>query len=155
MSAKGEAGLAKPLWLCNKCGRSFANRNQSYTCLKLELEHHFQGKAPAVRELFEQFLAALQAIGPVAVLPEQSRIAFQTRMSFAQLTPRKTYLVGHLVLAKSTPSAKFTKIQSLSPRNHVHHFRLESPEFLDAEFLVLLAQAYAVGNQEHLSAQAA
>jgi hypothetical protein len=32
----------------------------------------------------------------------------------------------------------------------VHHFKLDSTTFLDAEFQGLLAQAYAVGNQEHL-----
>lgn len=147
--------LARTLWQCVLCGRFFANRNQPHSCRALELTHHFEGKAPAVRELFERFLAALRALGPVTVLPERSRIAFQTRMSFAQLTPRKAHLVGHLVLAKSTPSAKFTRIESLSPRNHVHHFRLESAEFIDAEFLAMLAQAYAVGNQDHLGAPGA
>jgi hypothetical protein len=115
----------------------------------LDLEHHFRGRSPIVAHLFRAFLAALEAIGPVTVLPEKTRIAFQTRMSFAQLTPRTTCLVGHLVLAAPSSSAKFSKIESHSARNHVHHFRLEDETFLDSEFRAVLAQAYAVGNQQH------
>jgi hypothetical protein len=105
-----------------------------------------------VRRLFDAFAAAVRRIGPVTVLPEKTRIAFQTRMSFAQVTPRKGDLVGHLVLARPARSALFSRVESLSPRNHVHHFRLGSEEELDAEFLAFLEEAYAVGNQEHVGA---
>jgi hypothetical protein len=139
-----------PLWQCGACGRRFAIRNQAHACGERDLEHHFAGKEPFVRALFEAFLAELQTIGPVTVLPEKTRIAFQTRISFAQLTARKRYLVGHLVLAAPHASAKFGKVEKISPRNHVHHFRLDAHGFLDAEFHALLAEAYAVGNREHL-----
>jgi hypothetical protein len=140
----------KPLWHCSKCGRAFAIKNQAHSCVQLELEHHFEGKEPALRELFAAFLSAVENIGAVKVLPEKTRIAFQTRMSFAQLTPRKSYFVGHLILAEPSESLKFVKVETISPRNHVHHFKLDSTTFLDAEFQGLLAQAYVVGNQEHL-----
>ena len=38
----------------------------------------------------------------------------------------------------------------MSARNHVHFFRLTSPEELNAEFRAWLAEAYAVGQQAHL-----
>ena len=41
----------------------------------------------------------MERLGPVTVLPEKTRIAFQTRMSFAQITPRMKWLDGHVVLA--------------------------------------------------------
>lgn len=141
-----------PLWKCPKCRRAFANRNQSHACAPLELLHHFRGRDPGVYRLYRAFRGALRGIGPVTVLPQKTRIAFQARISFAQLTPRSSHLVGHLVLAQVTPSAKFERIESLSRRNHVHHFRLRSQEFLDGEFMTLLRAAYAVGQQEHLRA---
>jgi predicted transport protein len=141
---------ARPLWRCAECGRSFANRNQSHFCGELDLERHFAGKSPLARELYETFLRKLKELGPVIVLPEKTRIAFQTRMSFAQITPRKNWLVGHLVLARRIASKKFHKIETISRRNHVHHFRIESPEDIDVELIRFMAEAYAVGNQEHL-----
>jgi Domain of unknown function (DUF5655) len=146
-------GTKPPLWCCPACGREFAHRNQSHACGHHTLEQHFEGREPRVRELFDAFLARLEAIGPVRVLPEKTRIAFQVRMSFAQLTTRRDHLDGHLVLARRADGPPFRKVETISPRNHVHHFRLESA----ADLLPLepfLAEAYAVGAQEHLTPRA-
>jgi hypothetical protein len=139
-----------PLWKCPKCHRTFANRNQSHACGRYDLEDHFRGKSPEVRVLFEAVLAAVRAVGPVTVLPEKTRIAFHVRMSFAQVTPHRAWLDGHVVLARRLESPRFRSIQTISPRNHVHAFRLESRAEVDAEFRRWLAEAYAVGEQRHL-----
>jgi Domain of unknown function (DUF5655) len=139
----------RPLWPCPDCGRAFANANQPHACGRYELEAHFAGKPPKVRDIYADFLALLEAIGPVTVLPEKTRIAFQTRMSFAQLTVRRHWVLGHLVLARRVEDPAFTKIETISARNHVHHFRLETAE--EVERLRNFArEAYAVGRQEHL-----
>ena len=140
----------KPLWGCAKCGREFANRNQSHACGSYELEAHFHGKPSSIRALFERFVAAVQALGPVRVLPEKTRIAFQTRMSFAQVTPRQGWLDGHVVLARRAASPRFRRVETISARNHVHVFRLLHETELDEEFRGWLAEAYRVGKQEHL-----
>lgn len=92
----------------------------------------------------------LTQIGPVTVIPEKTRIAFQTRMSFAQLTVRRHWLLGHFVLARRVDDPVFTKIETFSPRNHAHHFRLEQVGDVRA-LSVFAPQAYAVGRQEHLA----
>ena len=142
------------LWHCKKCGRDFANRNQSHACGRYDLKHHFQGKRPEIRALFDEVVAAVRALGPVRVLPEKTRIAFQVRMSFAQVTPRAHWLDGHLVLARRLEHPRFRRIQTISPRNHVHFFRLTAPGEIDAEFRAWLAEAYAVGEQRHLKLRA-
>ncbi|HEX6374211.1 MAG TPA: DUF5655 domain-containing protein [Allosphingosinicella sp.] len=139
----------KPLWPCPACGRAFANANQTHACGRHDLESHFLGKPPLVRDIYEAFLAMLEEIGPATVLPEKTRIAFQTRMSFAQLTVRRHRVLGHLVLARRVADPLFTKMETISPRNHVHHFRLESPEDV-AQLRDFAREAYAVGRQEHL-----
>jgi hypothetical protein len=138
-----------PLWACPSCGRSFANRNQSHFCGRYDLESHFAGKSEAVRRLFDDFVVLVRGIGTVVVLAEKSRIAFQARMSFAALMVRKRHLVGHLVLARRLEHPRFTRIDTISPRNHVHHFRLESREDLDPLFASWVREAYAVGEQRH------
>ena len=140
----------RPLWHCKKCGRDFANRNQSHACGTHDLEHHFRGKPPAIRALFNEVVAAIERIGPVRVLPEKTRIAFHVRMSFAQVTPRQRWLDGHVVLARRLELPRFTKIESFSPRNHLHAFRLHAPSDIDDELREVLAEAYRVGKQEHI-----
>lgn len=140
-----------PLWRCRKCGREFANRNQSHACGRYTLAHHFRGKRPEVRALFDGIVAAIRAIGPVRVLPEKTRIAFQVRMSFAQVTPRRNWLDGHVVLARRLEHPRFRQVQTFSPRNHLHTFRLTQLSDIDAEFRSWLAEAYRVGQQQHLN----
>ena len=138
-----------PLWTCARCGRAFANRNQSHACGRWTLSAHFAGKAPFVREIYHRFLAMLERSGPVVVLPEKTRIAFQVRMSFAQLTVRRQWVLGHFVLARRAETPLFAKIETISARNHVHHFRIDRPEEVEA-LEPFAREAYAVGRQEHL-----
>ncbi len=95
-------------------------------------------------------LRAVAGCGPVTVLPEKTRIAFQVRMSFAQVSPRRRWLDGHVVLARRLPHPRFRRIETISPRNHVHHFRLASASDVDRVFLGRIREAYSVGAQEHL-----
>jgi hypothetical protein len=138
-----------PLWTCAKCGRTFANRNQSHSCGVWTLDRHFEGKPPQVREIYDHFLAMLERFGPVTVLPEKTRIAFHVRMSFAQLTIRRQWALGHLVLARRVEDPLFTNVESFSPRNHAHHFRLDTSAQVEA-LEGYAREAYSVGRQEHL-----
>ena len=139
------------LWTCPECGRGFASRNQSHTCAALgDLDRHFARSGPHVRAAFEAVLASVSALGPVQVLPEKTRIALQVRMSFAAFMPRRDWLNGHLVLARRIDSPRFLRIDTFSPRNVVHAFRLTGPAEVDGEFTDWLAEAYLVGAQQHL-----
>jgi hypothetical protein len=139
----------RSLWHCPKCGRSFANRNQPHACGRHDLEAHFAGKEPEVRSIYEAFAAMLESFGPVEILPEKTRIAFHVRMSFAQLTVRRRWVLGHFVLARRAEDPLFARVETFSPRNHAHHFRLERAG--EVERLEDYArEAYAVGRQEHL-----
>jgi hypothetical protein len=140
-----------PLWRCPKCDRGFANRNQTHTCATLHsLEHHFEGKAPQIRRMFDRVRTMVESIGPVRVLPEKTRIAFQVRMSFAQVTPRSRWLDGHVVLARRLDSPRFRKVETFSPRNHLHAFRISNENEIDDEVRAWFTEAYAVGQQKHL-----
>lgn len=138
------------MWRCPQCQREFANANQSHACGRHSLDAHFEGKSPHIRAIYDAFVAALAAIGPVIVLPEKTRIAFQVRMSFAQLTPRRQWIDGHVVLARRLEHPRFRSVQTFSPRNHLHVFRLTSVDDVDDDVRMWLTEAYAVGEQRHL-----
>ena len=125
------------MWMCPSCERTFANRNQPHSCVRLRsLDEHFLTSAPHVRETFDRVLGLLaEADPPVSVLPEKSRIAFHVRMSFAAFVPRKSW----------------TRVEEFSPRNVLHAFRLRTPDEVDATFARWLLEAYEVGCQRHLT----
>jgi hypothetical protein len=143
-------GNSRRLWRCAKCGRAFANRNQTHSCGRHSLAAHFRGKRREIRAIYDAVLAAIRELGPVRVLPEKTRIAFQVRMSFAQLTPRKGWIDGHVILARRLEHPRFRKIETFSPRNHLHAFRLTAAADVDGDFRAWLAEAYRVGEQKHL-----
>jgi len=139
------------LWTCPRCGRAFARRNQTHTCRPLvALDEHFAGKPPEIREIFDRVVALAARCGPLTVLPERSRIALHARMSFCALQPRRAWVDGHVVLARRLESPRFRRIETFSPRNHVHAFRLASVGEVDHEVAGWLAEAYEVGMQRHL-----
>ena len=139
-----------PLWNCPKCKRPFANRNQSHFCARYTLRGHLTGKSARAVSLFHSFAKLVKRCGPVRVIPEKTRIAFQVRMSFAAVRLLRDGIFGHVVLARHLGNTRFTKIERISPRNHVHSFCFHSSEDLDQEVLSWLREAYRVGQQLHL-----
>jgi hypothetical protein len=139
-----------PLWTCPRCGRGFANRNQTHTCGLGSLDAHLAGRDPELVAIFWRLVELAERNGPVTVLPEKTRVAFQVRMSFAAVTPRRRWVDGHVVLARRLEHPRFRRIDSFPPRTHVHHFRLARLDEVDDEVAAWLAEAYRVGQQHHL-----
>jgi hypothetical protein len=71
-------------------------------------------------------------------------------MSFAAFMPRRQWLNGHLVLARRIDNPRFSRIETFSPHNVLHAFRLSSPPEVDDEFIGWLGESYEVGMQRHL-----
>jgi len=141
---------ANRMWRCPDCKRQFANRNQSHACGRYTLASHFEGKPAAVRAIFDKLRHLTELNGPVTVLPEKTRIAFQVRMSFAAFVIRRNWIDGHVVLARRFEHPRFRRVETFSPRNHLHAFRFESVDEVDDEVAAWLAEAYRVGQQHHL-----
>jgi hypothetical protein len=139
------------MWTCPDCGRAFANRNQTHTCARLrDLAFHLDGKPPQIGEIVSRVIACARECGEVTVLPEKTRIALAARMSFAALMPRRRWVDGHVVLARRLEDPRFTRIETYSPRNHLHAFRLVSIDDVDSRFREWMREAYEVGVQRHL-----
>jgi hypothetical protein len=148
-TSRGGAHDPPAMWHCPDCRRQFANRNQSHACGRSTLASHFEGKPPAMRAIFEKVLGLARKNGPIIVLPEKTRIAFQVRMSFAAFVIRKNWVDGHVVLARRFENPRFRRIETFSPRNHLHAFRFESVNEMDEEVEAWFAEAYRVGQQRH------
>ena len=140
-----------PMWTCPRCGRSFANRNQTHTCRPLGIvEDHLDRKPAPVVATYRALEAAVLACGPAEVLAERTRIAFHARMSFASAVVRTWWVDVGLVLARRVDSPRFRSVESFSPRSHLQVVRLHSAEDVDDEVRTWLAEAYRVGLQQHL-----
>jgi hypothetical protein len=108
------------------------------------------GKPPEIADIVHRAIAVARECGEVTVLPEKTRIALAARMSFAALMPRRRWVDGHVVLARRSEDPRFTRIETYSPRNHLHAFRLRSLDEVDDRFREWMREAYSVGMQRHL-----
>lgn len=135
----------KPLWRCPKCGHRFVTANLSHSCGRYDLAHHFAGKDPIVRKLFDRFLRVVRAQGRVTMYPQKTRIICMVRVRFAGATTRKGGLDVHLWLKRRARHAVLRKVEFYPPREYVHYFRFERLHSFDAAFAALVGEAYQVG----------
>jgi hypothetical protein len=143
--------MAKPLWKCPECERTFANLHQTHTCARLgSLDTHFAKRSLELRALFDALSKAVRSCGPMQVLPEKTRISFHRRMSFISVYLRKDHLILGIVLAERREHPRFESIQTFSPRNHLHNLRLRSIDEIDDDVRDWIRAAYDVGEQRHL-----
>lgn len=140
------------LWTCPECDRQFANLNQQHSCVRTSVEEFLSDKGPRARQLFAALVDAALSLGQVSLAPVKTRVGIQARMIFASINRlSEDRLDAHVVLARRVEHPRFHKVESFSPRNHVHYFRIERPSDVDAEVIAWLREAYVVGEQEHLA----
>lgn len=140
-----------PLWRCEVCGETFTNKNAMHSCGRFSLDALFEKSAPHVRAMFEQLQTMSAACGPIHTIPQKTRVVFQVRMRFLALYPRKSALLCGFVFARRVEHPRFEKILSVGPRSHVHDLRLTSIDEIDADVRRWVREAYASGEQRHLS----
>jgi len=122
-----------------------------HSCGRYTVEQFLTGKSPSAVTLYQRFSALVQECGPVKVAPAKTRVGFQVRMIFAAVNKLNDKgLEAHVVLARRLEANRFKRIERMSDKCYVHHFRLESSRELDAEVKGWLCEAYEVGTQKHL-----
>ena len=138
----------RPLWKCPKCGHKFVTRNLWHSCVNVPIAAHFRGARAPLRKTFSAWLAAARACGRVTVYAQKSRITIMARVRFAGAVVHNSYLDAGLWLRRKATHPALRKIEDYGRLGCVHHFRLTSPDDVDARLRELMAEAYRVGTQE-------
>lgn len=142
----------RPLWTCPNCNRQFVNTNMPHSCGHYSVEKFLAGKSSNAVSLYEHFAAMMHECGPIKIAPAKTRVGFQVRMIFAAVNKLNDQgLEAHVVLSRRLDSPRFRRIETMTPKCYVHHFRIQSVRELDDEVKNWLREAYQVGTQEHLN----
>jgi hypothetical protein len=150
MSCKVEQGNARPLWTCPKCGHRFVTRNIWHSSGRYDLEDHFMGRAPEVRETFDRLVAAVADCGPVTVYAQKTRIVFMVRVRFGGVIARRRWLYFSLWLTRRIDHPRLDRVDEYGPNSFGHRFRLSHPHEVDSDLTSIICEAYLVGRQDHL-----
>jgi hypothetical protein len=116
------------------------------------VEKFLAGKSANAIALYERFSALVHECGRVKLAPAKTRIGFQVRMIFAAVNKLSdSGLEAHVVFTRKLRNPRFKRIETMSPKCYVHHFKVEALSELDQEVAGWLCEAYQTGTQDHLS----
>lgn len=142
----------RPLWKCPKCGARLVTRNLWHSCGRFTLEALFSGSAPGVLAAARKYVALLESLGDVQVLPQKTRLVAVARVRFAGLYPRKDDFMAAFALHRWISSPRIVKTVDYGPRWRAHYVRIASAADLDSELRAWLQESHhIVGLQSDLA----
>jgi len=141
-----------PVWHCRKCGARLVSRNLWHSCGRFTLEALFDGSAPDVLAAAHQYVALLESLGDVQVLPQKTRLVAVARVRFADLYPRKDHFLAAFALHRWLANRRIVKTIDYGPRWRGHYVRITSAADLDDELRAWLQESHdIVGMQADLA----
>jgi hypothetical protein len=142
------AATAKPGWKCPKCGRRFATKVAEHTCGTLPLSHHFEGKEPAVRAIYDRLLELARRSGPVRVASLKTTITLSAPVIFGGITMRRKGARVILTLTAPAQHPALLKTVWATGSKIAHEFAFTDAAELDQAFERLVREAYATAARD-------
>ena len=141
-----------PLWICPKCGARLITRNLWHSCVRFRLEALFPRSTAEVLAAARKYVALLESLGDVQVLPQKTRLVAVARVRFAGLYPRKNDFMASFALHRWIASPRVVKTIDYGPRWRAHYVRIASAADLDDELRGWLQESHdVVGVQSDLA----
>jgi hypothetical protein len=140
-------------WHCPTCGAPFATRNASHSCVRVELDRHFEGADPDVRAAFDRLVELASVDGDIPVVAQKTRIVLAAPMRFVAIQVHRDRLTGHLLAERGSPHPVVTEIVANAYETglFLHRLSIRRPDELDAAFGAMVREAAArVGRRERL-----
>jgi Domain of unknown function (DUF5655) len=113
-----------------------------HSCGKFSFRELFARSDPRVFTVFRKFSRMVRACGRSHMIPQKTRVVFQTRIRFAGATPRKSYLICHFILPRRIGNERFQKIEKYGRRCYGHYLRVKSETDLNSDVACWIQQAY-------------
>ena len=142
----------RSLWHCPKCGARLVTRNLWHSCGRFTLEALFSGSTPEILAAARKYVALLESLGDVQVLPQKTRLVAVARVRFAGLYPHKNDFLASFALHRWLASPRIVKTTDYGPRWRAHFVRIRSADDLDDELRAWLQESHdVVGMQSDLA----
>ena len=106
------------------------------------IKSHFEGKDPAVRQIYDRLLKAAGKFGPVVEEPKKTSIHLVNKTAFAGVATRKSAIVLTIKSDRSLKNRRIHKSEQTSKNRFHHEVKLKSPAEVDAELIEWLNSAY-------------
>jgi hypothetical protein len=101
--------------------------------------------SPQVAPLYDRFVNLVQGLGPVTILPTQTRVDFQRRIIFASTQFSQEDLRVQMLLPQRVDDPRMVRIEVFSEDKVSHTLVVRSVEDFDAKFTTWLQESYELG----------
>ncbi len=108
------------------------------------VKSHFEGKDPAVRQIYDRLLKAAEKFGPIKEDPKKTSIHLVNKTAFAGVATRKSAMVLTIKSERKLSSPRIHKSEQTSARRFHHEVKITSPAEVDSELVKWLKDAYAL-----------
>ena len=102
----------------------------------------FEPYPASIQKLYSRFASSLKKIGPFTVEIKKTSLHLVNAKGFAGVHPKQSYLGINLVLARKGTTPKADTVEQVSANRFHHLFKLSAPDQINADFLVLVQEAY-------------
>ena len=103
--------------------------------------------SPEVTNMYNRFVDLVKAIGPVSILPTQTRIDYQARTIFASVYFKLESLEIQMVLPTIVQDARIIRVDTIGTDKYAHNIMINSLDDYDARFNAWLQEAYDLGSR--------
>ena len=129
-------------WTCPKCKRSFKNKNQSHSCVRINPDDHFVGKDPRVKRVYDALLREVGRFGPVDVSPVRIGIMLKGASTFLAVKPKQKWIDIEFALDEPIEEYPVHKTVQYAKGRWAHFIRLEHPKDVTKKLVGWLKRSY-------------
>src|SRR5262245_38604217 len=108
------------------------------------VNEHFEGRDPAVRDIYDTLVGVARDFGPVVEDPKETSIHLNRRSAFAGVATRKQHLILTVKATSDIDSSRVHKRLQASSRRWYHEIKLRSVEDIDAQIIGWLRGSYEI-----------
>lgn len=137
-------------WECPGCKRSFKNKNQQHSCVKVNAEDLFAGKSPVVHNIYEILTGKVKSFGDIKIHPSKSTINFSAEGTFLVFKPKKEWMEIEFISEKEIISAPVTKSIKYG-KGYALTLRIEHPDNINKKILDWIKKAYEISSHKSKS----
>ena len=101
--------------------------------------------SPQVAPLYDRFVNLVQGLGPVTILPTQTRVDFQRRIIFASTQFSQEDLRVQMLLPQRVDDPRMVRIEVFKEDQIAHTLVLRALDDFDAHFTSWLQDSYELG----------
>jgi hypothetical protein len=101
--------------------------------------------SPQVASIYDRFVNLVQGLGPVTILPTQTRVDFQRKIIFASTQFSQDDMRVQLLLPHRVDDPRMVRIEVYSEDKVAHTLVMRSVDDFDAKFTSWLGDAYQLG----------